>query len=139
VEEGRSRIRPRCTWTGRHSDEVKEIRVETLDRWGIHTREETFGVLPEHEEELRRFVTYQRRFGRLFLLLMVLGTAVVIFVRSNVGVGLTMIGLGVVTFAFPFATPETVQMIGMRKSIRSVRYLSILPILIGVAFLLGGL
>jgi hypothetical protein len=138
VETKRTRIRPRCTWTGRHSDEVKELRLETLDRWGFRAREETFTVLPEHEEELRRFVDYQRRYGRVFLGLVALSIVAALFVRSSLGIGLGMIGLGVLTYVFPFATPETVQMIGMRASIRTVRYLSVLPILIGLFFAFRG-
>lgn len=134
----RTRIRPRCMWTGRHSDEVREVRLETLDRWGFRTREETFTVLPEHEEELRRFVAYQRRYGRVFLALVTLSVAAAFFVRSSLGIGLVMMGIGVMTYVFPFATPETVRMVGMRASIRTARYLSILPILIGLFFIFGG-
>ncbi len=138
MEAKRTRIRPGCMWTGRHSDEVKEVRLETLDRWGIHTREETFTVLPEHEEELRRFVAYQRRYGRVFLGLVILSIVAALVVRSPLWMGVLMMGLGVVTYAFPFATPETVRMIGMRASIRSVRYISIVPVLLGLFYALRG-
>ncbi|MDP9347748.1 MAG: hypothetical protein M3P24_01160, partial [Gemmatimonadota bacterium] len=59
-------------------------------------------------------------------------------VRSSLGIGIVMMGIGVMTYVFPFATPETVRMIGMRASIRTVRYMSIVPILIGLFFIFGG-
>lgn len=138
METQRTRIRPRCTWTGRHSDEVKEVRLEVLDYFGIRTRDETFTVLPEHEEDLRRFVAYHRRFGRLTILLIVLSFVAMVVLDTPLGVGLSMLGIGVLMLVFPFATPGTVQMIGTRASIRTVRFLGMVTILIGLLMAFRG-
>jgi len=126
-----------CTWCGKSEAPLKTITVETTNRFGTSTREETMTVHPEHEAELRAFAEQARRYGGRFLLLSLLfglfipmsGVFAGIIWTSDALiagiVGLSIIVLGVVMYVYPFATPETVQMLGVRTSKQVVRGLSV--------------
>ena len=132
-----------CTWCGESEGTLKTITVETSNRLGTSTREETMTVHPEHEAELRAFAEQARRYGGRFLLLSLLfglfipisGVFAGIIWTSDALitgiVGLSIIVLGVVMYVYPFATPETVDMLGVKSSQRLVRILSIVTAALG--------
>lgn len=97
-------------------------------------------MLPEHESDLRSFIDYARRFRVLFLVLVPLLTAaMVIFalVEHVAAVGISVVITGVVAMVLPFATPHTVEMLGLSKSIRLARILGGITAVIGL-ILAGG-
>lgn len=133
-------VPPRCLWTNRTGEGLREITLPTLDRFAIRAREERVHVLPEHEAELRRFNDYANRYARLFLALMLLGTlALLVFALadSDSGVGVSIALLGLLGIVFPFATPETVQMLGMRSAIRTTRIFGVGVAALGVLIAAG--
>lgn len=85
---------------------------------------ETYRVCPAHEEEFRRFHARTARCGyrffALFVLLMAAGFVLVPF-ASDVTVGIFLAVLAVVMLVFPFATPQTVRLMGVRASVWLVR------------------
>lgn len=126
----------RCYWCGSSDGETKTITVETINPIASSTREETLTVHPEHESELRAFNKKTVAYGRQFLFLAILFGAVL----PTIGAGLVSVvgkaaGLGVVgastiflsgvLYVYPFATPETVDMLGAKTSVQLVRVLAI--------------
>lgn len=120
----------RSIWTGRHTDRLVEVTVPGISRFGKVRGVLQVLVEPEHEAETRRFFDYAARFGRLFLALVLVSTAILLagafvsprdFVAGQLLVALGLLALGGVVLVFPFATPETVAMVGLRRSIRLAR------------------
>lgn len=134
-------MQKRCIWSNEKGEHLKEITVTTLSPFATRTREETVFVSPEHEREFRRFNAYELRYGRLFVGIILAGTVLLAAFAlggSSLGAGLTMIAIGVVTLLFPFATPQTVRIHGLRRSIQMSRRLGMLGVGLGVlAILLG--
>lgn len=129
----------RCIWSNERGEHLKEITATTLSPFAAHKREQRVWVMPEHEAEFRRFNAYELRYGRLFVgLVLAVIILLVVFVvtGSALGAGLTTIGVGILSLIFPFATPETVQLHGTRKSIQMVRRLAVVGIGIGVLAIL---
>lgn len=134
-------MQKRCIWSNEKGDHLKEIKVTTLSPFATRTREETVFISPEHESEFRRFNTYELRYGRLFVAIILAGTVLLTafaLAGSSLGAGLTTIAMGILTLLFPFATPETVRIHGLRSSIQMARRLAMLGMGLGVlAILLG--
>jgi len=139
-----------CTWCGTSEGTLKTITVETSNRLGTSTREETMTVHPEHEAELRAYAEQTRRYSGRFMLLTLLfalfipmgGVFAGIIWASDALiagiVGLSIVVVGMVMYVYPFATPETVQMLGVRTSKRVVRWLSVVMAGLGVWILWMG-
>lgn len=81
---------------------------------------------PEHEARLRRFYDRVRRYALLFMALVCISLASLLGAAlwGAAGSGLagylfvgTFASIGLLMFIFPFCTPETVEMIGVAKSI----------------------
>lgn len=103
---------------------------------GVRTRAGVrYFVCPEHESRLRRYHTEVDRFGGWFMALLgIFVMALVLFtmLESSVGVGLSVVFLGLVMIRFPFATPQTVQMIGVRASIWLARVGGVIILGLGI-------
>ena len=135
---------PKCAWTGKRSSRAVKITVDGVDRIGRPAPPEVLHVLPEHEQDLRAFAGRARRFGSTFLVAVlaltlgmvaaaVLGGAGVWSTRvTAVVVGMLVSLQGFLFVAMPFATPETVQMMGIRRAMLLVRVLGLFTIALGV-------
>lgn len=132
----------RSAWTGRRMAGLVSVRLPVVDRIGRPAGEKEFWVEPRHEAELRRWVEYVNRNGRRFLAL-ILGETVLglagAFLQPNWQrafwlVVACMVGLGATIFVYPFATPETNRMLGMRRA-RSLARASGVLVLAMAAFL----
>lgn len=132
-------------WTGRRGTSLREVRLPTTNRFGRPSGEAAFLVEPEHEEEMRRFVGYANRYGRLFLVL-VIGLSVVSVAAALLGplwggaiwvVNAAMLLLGLTIWIFPFSTPETTATVGLRASRRLARIggAVVIAMAVGIAFL----
>lgn len=110
----------RCLWSNRRDSGTRGIKLESpspFARWP-----EILQVCPCHEERFRRFYAYEQRYAGLLL-----GTyGFVVFAglifwalgaREQVVAGTAMLVFGVLIIVFPFATPQTVQMMGVRASV----------------------
>lgn len=134
----------RCIWSGRRGSGLKEITVESTDRFG-RVVERTFHVLPEHEEEFIAFNRYLVRYVRPFLWSVVnLTVAIVVLplaallmgagerlVLTVVAVGVVLLGLLMVVF--PFSTPETVRWLGLRRARMVTRVMGFVTMGLGAA------
>lgn len=133
----------RCIWTNRQSERVKEVKLLTMDRLGRNPREKSFYVLPGYEQKLIGFNDFLIRYKHIFLRLVfglpVIPIVLVPFAISGfisgpimvfIGGGVTML-IGCTILFFPLATPETVGMFGLKKSIQIVRILGVVVVLLG--------
>ncbi|MDX1503770.1 MAG: hypothetical protein R3325_15530 [Thermoanaerobaculia bacterium] len=133
--------RRRCIWSHVLDERVREVRVVVRDRFGRNPGERSFWVLPEHEAEFRDFCEHGLRYGPRFFGLLVLSLVVLLAgaalaVTGSTRLGLTLAGgsmvfQGLLIWRYPFSTPETVQMLGVARSIRVVRALGIVNIVMG--------
>jgi len=122
----------KCIWSNKEDERVKEITVLATDSFGLNPQEKTFFVLPEYEDDFRRFMDREVRYSRLFLglvglSLLILLVGVLLSAAEGGHPGPTVIGfsllfLGVVIILLPFSTPETVRMMGIAKAVRFVRF-----------------
>lgn len=131
------------SWTGRRKAGLKVVRLPTVTRFGNPGEEKDFLVEPEHEEELRAFVLYANKHARLFM-----GLVSILSVACLVGafllkdrpemrwvLGATIALLGATIWIFPFATPETTAMLGLRASRTLARASAVITALMGLGMI----
>ena len=141
---------PRCAWTGQRSDRAVEITVPGTDRFGRPAEPDAHTVLPEHEADLRAFADLAQRAGRPFLLAILALTVGIVAVAllgtfgvlsdaaSAWGAGLGCMGMGLLMIALPFATPEAVAALGVRRSMLLARVSGVVVAGVGLAIGLWG-
>lgn len=113
----------RCIWSNRRDPGTREVTLEPPNR---STRPETVHVCPAHEAQFRAFHAYSERYGGWFLALLGLFVlaaliAIVVEVEEATIAWAVPTLVGAVMLIFPFATPQTVQMLGVRASVLLVR------------------
>ena len=140
----------RCLWTFQRDDRVIPITVDAPALFGGRTRPTTVHVLPEYEADLRAYLTLAARYGRA-MLASILGLTAVIVVFAVLAVvlgwpdrlvavvvgGLTA-AIGLVLVAFPFSTPQTIQVVGLRTSMRWARWVGWFTVAVGALITLLG-
>jgi hypothetical protein len=129
----------KCAWTGTTSDRVKEVTVTAPTRFGS-PRQVTMWVLPECEEKLRRHLDYASRFGKPFIFLVFTFAGIALIAsatRQLIVVAFCMLLIGVTAIVFPFATPETNSLLGIRNGRRLARAGGVVVAVLGaiVAFI----
>lgn len=127
----------RCIWSGAEGGgRLKKVTVPTVDRLGQPARMQSFLVLPEHEASFRAYSDRVVRLGRTFLvgIFSLLGLTILLSLTGYLwatGIGVTLLGAWILWL--PFATPETVRLVGVEKSMLVARAAGVLTALIGVA------
>lgn len=131
-----------CAWCGHSDDSLTTITVDAPDRLAASTREQTLAVHPEHEAPLRAYLEHARTHGRRFLVLVVLLAGVgplvgIGLLAVSERLGLTVVGssvaaLGGVLMVYPFATPETVHLLGVKRARVTVRVVAVLVVALGI-------
>ncbi len=124
-------VEKRCIWSHKRDPGTRPIALKLGERY----LEETYWVCPAHEAEFRRFYNQAARHGNLFLgligLIVIAGFGLVLF-ESAIGLALLLLSIGVVMLALPFATPQTVQMLGVRTSVWLVRVGGVVMLGLGI-------
>lgn len=133
-----------CIWTNLKTDKAKEISIIALNRFGGGVHEKKVYILPEYEQQFRKFNTYMLRYSKLFLIL-VLGLPVIpiiltffLFFELITGTlilfvtGLLTFSIGITFILFPFPTPETVNMFGLKRAVSIVKIMGALVSLFGI-------
>jgi uncharacterized membrane protein len=93
-------------------------------------------VCPEHRERTLRYLQSTRRAVPIVLATLSLGVAAVLALPALGfvwGGALGIAAIGLVMATLPLPTPQTVQWLGLRKSILLVRFLGL--VIVGVAVL----
>ena len=125
----------KCDWCYRPSGdlEVKEVTFKS-------SVEEIAICSQEREDQLVAFYRYAEsrvwHFLAGLLLLSAIGGAVAIW-RENIDNGalgylIMGVGMGAVIFKYPFVTPQTVQVLGVKKGIVLVRVIGVMLALAGI-------
>ena len=115
----------RCAWCNQKSDQLKEVTLVTPNRLGLQPQPRTFQVLPQHEPDLRRFISRLERFGLVFAVSMLaisIGMVVAVALGRFALVPWLVALTGALVIVFPFATPQTVSRFGFKTSITVVRF-----------------
>ena len=113
----------RCIWSKRNDPGTRDVTLQSPDRF---PRPETVRVCPAHEAQVRAFHAYSARYGGWLLALfglLVFGAfmSIPLGISERIVAGVVPLCFGVLMVVFPFATPQTVQMLGMRTSVLVVR------------------
>ena len=116
----------RCVWCHRSDEPLERIRVERPAWLPSTVDEEEVVVHPDHEGPVRAFYAAVRRHGptafrlliriTLFGSLAAVGTAFVLPLLSLGVAVLTLVGIGATLLRYPFSTPETAQLFGLRRA-----------------------
>lgn len=144
-----------CAWCNGGRGEMKEIRLRIPQGVRLRRDWEELTVHERHENQVRRFSARFRRdagrFAFAFFGLLVLSLACVVVIETGMASGATrallddfltggtLLGMGLIFFVFPFATPTTVEGIGVRTSIRLGRVVALIFSIVGGLVLLGNL
>lgn len=140
-------VRDRCVWCNGSEGPLRKIREVVPDRWGGNPEEREFPVHPRHESEARSFLRRVRE-GAGFFMKVMLGSvvagpvlaAVVIAAGAGGGseetwaavlVGPYVVALGLFIVRHPFATPETVEWLGLRRARSLARWTGWLTAAVG--------
>ena len=132
----------KCMWCGRKSYDVKEVSILSTNPFAAKRHEIPFWVCPEHEESLRRFYDRVRRYGLLFIGLIVI--CLIVFIGSlcwrvdNNYLGPYLFtgsfaAMGAVIFIFPFCSPTTFELMSIATSIKLARTIGVVIFALGAA------
>jgi len=130
----------RCAWSGAAGADLEQVEVETVDRWGRPRGPRAFWVQPQHRAALVAHGRFAARYARWFLPAVVVSLALMVLATQLAGTPGLALGLalfGTLLVALPFATPETVWMLGVRKSVLLARGIGVVMALVGVILAVG--
>lgn len=103
----------------------------------IKDDEETYACCSvECKIKAEKFLKYAKKTGPIFLILTIacIVTILIGSVSNHKIVYYSMAAMGVIVLIFPFCTPQTTQVVGLKKSILIGRCLGILVIALGIFF-----
>ena len=129
-----------CAWAGVAADDLEPVELETVDRFGRRAGPRVFWVRPRHRDAFLAHGARVRRWGRWLLPFLVVGVALMVAgaaFAGPIGLGFGLGLLGILFVALPFATPETVEMLGVRKSVAVVRGMGVAMAVAGVLLILA--
>lgn len=106
--------RPRCWWCGKKINDHPRQIVITFNK----KQYETFVCSPEHEQEILRAYVYVQKTIPRFLIGMLAGLILLPLGNGSVMSALGLLVLGGTLFACPFTTPQTTEVIGLKRSFR---------------------
>lgn len=130
-----------CAWTNRKANDTVPVTYQTVDWSGRSMGAATARVLPKYVAHFRTFVEYRARYLGAFNVVAALLSATLVLAACLSLSGLFaggLLGLSMLCWLLPFATPATVELHGVARSIRIARAGALLLALIGLAILLLG-
>ena len=134
----------RCLWSGKLSEDVVEISLETPNRTATKNIHKTVYVLPEYEEKIKRYNHRLVHYAGFFVIINCVLAGLSI---SSIAVGIALdfgdwfmfipaasiMLMGFTLIVMPFSTPETAPITGgLRSAIQITRFGGILLSLIGI-------
>lgn len=124
----------KCIWTNKKSEDLKELEIKNLNTKKI----ETVYILPEFEQKFLEFHKFAEKYANKFLIAIMSLTFSLVFIvvlpKSIIPyfLSLGLFLMGILCYFFPFVTPETVKMLGIKKSIIIAKILGVIIALIGI-------
>lgn len=141
---GPSWRKDRCVWCNRPGV-LKQVTVKITNRFGLDRIEQTLLVHPEHEQLVKEFSEFAVRNARRFLvilasLILAILPLEVVLLAANAqwalwGIALAVSGICMAVTLYPFPTPETVKLLGLRSAIRFARLAGLVFFLMSLALL----
>lgn len=133
----------RCIWCNQAGGELERVVVESSNRFAVSPETKEYWVHTNHRQQFLAFNERKERYGKLFLIamlapfgiLIVLEPILVIMDKPRIAlatVGAIVMAVGFAAIALPFATPETVRWLGLRRAIAIVRVAATLMVFQGL-------
>jgi hypothetical protein len=134
----------RCIWCNGSEGVVVERSAAIVDRFGTNATPQAFWTHAEHEVPMRDFVASANANARtvvigiaVALLAILLGSVAVALAGEGgrllgIAAGVGTMAIGALLVRWPFATPETVSLLGVRRSMTMVRVLAMGVVILGV-------
>ncbi|RMH85686.1 MAG: hypothetical protein D6681_16105 [Calditrichaeota bacterium] len=126
---------PRCVWCNGTEGQLIEVEAVVRNEVGLNPRPRQFTVHPGCHQEFREFADYALKYTPVVIvafigltLLMMVGA----FWQPKIIPGLLFL-MAVVIWKFPFATPQTVEAVGLKTSIFLARLGGVLVLITGFA------
>ena len=116
----------KCMWCNKKSNELMEFFVPNSNLSSSNPLEKPYFVCPEHEQKLRKFYNYAKRYAPAFIGLLALSLVSLIIAGGYSSKNLfiaSFASMGLIIIIFPFCTPQTITMVGVAKSIIIARIL----------------
>jgi hypothetical protein len=126
----------RCLWCGRQRIDLRVLQDCPEYHGFLVSLHEPLRVCGDHESQLDSFIREVARRSVWLLVAILLGSLVLIAGGITERGYLVLTGMaiiGVVFVVFPFATPETVSRFGVERSVRIVRSVGFVIVVLGVA------
>ena len=138
----------KCIWCYKKSYDVKEVVITGTSFPVSKRRDISLFVCPEHEERLRRFYDRVRRYGFLFIGLIVI--CLIVFIgaicwrvdNNYLGPYLftgSFAVMGAVIFIFPFCSQTTFDLMSIATAIKVTRIMGVVIFALGTAGLVFAL
>ena len=135
----RLNIMSKCIWCGKESHVVKKIVIPGTNFAVVNRHEISLFVCDKHEEKLRRFYDRVRRYALLFIILTSIFPLALIMSAICLNkywwggylFSTSIAGLGLVLIVFPFCSQSTFSFMSIATSIKLVRFLGGLFIIVG--------
>lgn len=129
----------RCIWSKRQDHGTREL---TLDPSGRSSRAEVVQVCPAHETQVRQYYDRCSRYGGWFLAIygLIVFAALILWalgIEEDAVAGGVFTCVGVAVVVFPFATPQTVEMMGVNPSVILCRVAGVGMVGWGIYMLVG--
>jgi hypothetical protein len=119
----------KCVWCGRPGEGLIEVQTDRGTKLLVHA---------EHAELAKGFAEKVEKNTNLFIGLILLFSAAIVLVLAfgwDRYLFLPMGALAVVTWVYPFPTPQTVALLGIRRAIITARAFAV--VLLGIGFYLS--
>lgn len=122
-------MRNKSSWSGRSSGSLVEISKD------LNLQGESIFVEQEYKEQLIAYLNFSNKWKNVFLALVLSLScviAIVALVAPPWAIGACLVVLGAVLIVLPLPTPQTIQLLGVKKSILLVRAIAILIVGAGI-------
>jgi len=125
----------RCAWSGADADDVEAIEAPAVDRFGRDDGRKVYWVRPRYRPAFLSWNAVVVRWGRWYLPMVAVCIAIMVAAAALAGLpglGGGVLLLGLLFVIMPSATPETVDMLGIRNSMLVVRAMAIAMVVGGI-------
>ena len=130
---------PRCAWSNRAEEGTREI---VLPPPHPRARAVVVQACPGHEQRVRAYYDRMRRQGTATLgavVALLVAAPFMALLNRDVGMALLLALCGALLLAFPFPTPQTLDRIGIARSLLLLRVLAVALLAFAALFLLAAL
>jgi hypothetical protein len=110
-------------WSGKYSESL--LKVST----NFNSEQKDIFVEPEHNVQLLAYLSFAEKWKNIFLISVLsvsCGIAILALAAPPWTIGACLVLLAAILMALPLPTPQTIQLIGIKKSILLIRTIAVL-------------